>query len=217
MADEQPPPTRYAMMLFTGFQALDVFGPLDVLNMLNRNHTLELSLVSITDTPVSTRPPSRSTGIEQHIVPTHTLQTAPNDIEVLIVPGGGGTRDVVGTGPIVKFIQHVFPKLRFLLTVCTGAALAARAGVLDGRRATTNKLALSWARELRVDVDWVSQARWVQDGNVWTSSGISAGIDMMYAFVAAQFGDDVAAKIAHDSEYERNMDANHDPFAKPEV
>ena len=58
-------------------------------------------------------------------------------------------------------------------------------------------------------------ARWVADGKVWTSSGISAGIDMMYAFVAAQYGEDVAAAIASDSEYQRNTDPSNDPFSEP--
>lgn len=61
---------------------------------------------------------------------------------------------------------------------------------------------------------WIHEARWVTDGNIWTSSGISAGIDMMYAFVADQYGEDVAAELANASEYERKTDPNHDPFAK---
>jgi len=59
----------------------------------------------------------------------------------------------------------------------------------------------------------VRQARWVSDGNVWTSSGVSAGIDMMYGFVAAEFGEEVAAAVAWDSEYERNTDPSNDPFS----
>lgn len=63
------------------------------------------------------------------------------------------------------------------------------------------------------DVNWVRQARWVTDGNIWTSSGVSAGIDMMYAFVASQYGEGVATKIAKTTEYIRNKDAKNDPFA----
>lgn len=61
---------------------------------------------------------------------------------------------------------------------------------------------------------WIHEARWVTSGNIWTSSGISAGIDMMYAFVADQFGEDVAARIAIASEYTRNIDPKSDPFAQ---
>lgn len=62
-------------------------------------------------------------------------------------------------------------------------------------------------------MNWVPRARWVVDGNLWTSSGISAGIDMMYAFVADQFGEDVASRLADDAEYVRNTDSTNDPFA----
>ena len=63
-------------------------------------------------------------------------------------------------------------------------------------------------------VDWVLAARWVTDGNVWTASGISAGIDMMYAFIADQYGEDVAQTLADAAEYRRNTDASDDPFAR---
>ena len=61
--------------------------------------------------------------------------------------------------------------------------------------------------------EWVREARWVTDGNVWTASGISAGIDMMYAFVSDQWGEDVAQNIADRSEYTRQKDSKKDPFA----
>lgn len=63
-------------------------------------------------------------------------------------------------------------------------------------------------------VDWVPEARWVTDGNVWTASGISAGIDMVYAFIADQYGEDVAQTLADAAEYRRNTDASDDPFAR---
>ena len=63
-------------------------------------------------------------------------------------------------------------------------------------------------------VDWVLEARWVTDGNIWTASGISAGIDMMYAFIANQYGEDTAQRLADAAEYRRNPDADDDPFAR---
>lgn len=63
-------------------------------------------------------------------------------------------------------------------------------------------------------VNWVRQARWVQDGNAWTSSGVSAGIDMFYAFVAAQYGEAVAEDLANSGEYVRNTDSTDDRFAR---
>jgi transcriptional regulator GlxA family with amidase domain len=98
--------------------------------------------------------------------------------------------------------------------VCTGAALLACAGLLDGRRATSNKAVFRWVSSLGKGVDWVPEARWVEDGNVFTSSGGSAGIDMTLAVIASLEGRDAAVRIAERMEYEWHEDAAWDPFAK---
>lgn len=152
IACKMPPPTKFAVLLFPGFQALDVFGPLDVLNMLSRGRPFEFSVVAARLGPVPTRASDSRQSIGQQIVATHTLQDAPEDIEVLLVPGGMGTRNTEATQPEVDFIRERFPRLRFLLTVCTGSALAARAGVLDGKRATTNKASFDWVSCPRASV-----------------------------------------------------------------
>ncbi|KAL7957672.1 class I glutamine amidotransferase-like protein [Trichoderma compactum] len=209
------PPSKIAVALYSGFQALDVFGPLDALNILSFTNPLELSLLSTTLDPVSTilgNAPSPG-AIGQSIVPTHTYQDAPKDIEVLLVPGGKGTRDLELTQPVVDFIVATFPSLRFFLTVCTGSSLAARSGVLDGKNATSNKLAFDWVTTQGPNVKWVRHARWVQDGNIWTSSGVSAGIDMIYAFIADQYGEEAASTVAAISEYTRNTNSTNDPFS----
>ncbi|KAF7561029.1 hypothetical protein G7046_g3109 [Stylonectria norvegica] len=198
-----------------GFQALDVFGPLDVLNVLSKTTSLELSIIASTLDPVSTQisgPNGASVG--QSVVPTHTFHSPPNDLEVLLVPGGMGTRDIESTQPVVDYVHDAFPNLRYLLTVCTGSALAARAGVLDGHEATSNKRSFSWVKTQGPKVRWVLEARWVTCDNIWTSSGISAGLDMMYAFVESQYGEEVAEDIAIASEYSRSKDPKVDPFAK---
>ncbi|OAA81974.1 ThiJ/PfpI family protein [Akanthomyces lecanii RCEF 1005] len=213
MADStQPPPIRYAVALFPGFQLLDVAGPLDILAVLAQQVPVTVYILAATLAPVTSRT-ARPGSVGQEIVPTHTFGNPPNDIEVLLIPGGGGTRDTAGTQELVDYAARAYPKLRYFLTVCTGAALAARAGLLDGKRATTNKLAFDWVMELGPKVNWIRRARWVSDGNIWTSSGISAGIDMTFGFVAAQYGEELAATVAHRQEYIRNSDPTNDPFA----
>ncbi|KAI0835404.1 class I glutamine amidotransferase-like protein [Hypoxylon sp. FL0890] len=207
------PPTRFAVALFPGFQALDVFGPLDILNILSRRTPLSLYILSPTLDAVSTKTSTSGHSVSQAVVPTHTYAESPDDIEVLLLPGGTGTRDLGDIQDVVDFVRKVYPRLRYLLTVCTGSSVAAKSGVLDGRRATSNKRAWEWATAQGPNVNWVRHARWVTDGNIWTSSGISAGIDMMYAFVADQWGEDVARDLADVSEYVRNTDPDVDPFA----
>lgn len=140
---QQQPPTKFGVVLFPGFQALDVFGPLDALNNLSRWTPLEFVTLAATRDAVSTRveAPGR---IGQTVVPTHTFDDCPEDIEVLLVPGGFGARNPALTTPIVEFVKRVYPRLRFLLTVCTGSAIVAMSGLLDGRRATSNKLSWEW-------------------------------------------------------------------------
>ncbi|KAI0883735.1 class I glutamine amidotransferase-like protein [Annulohypoxylon maeteangense] len=212
-----PPPTRFAVALYPGFQALDVFGPLDILNLLSKRTPLSLAILAPTLAPVSTRTPVSGHTASQSVVPTHTYADSPSDIEVLLIPGGPGTRDPKYVGEVEDYVRKAFPNLRYLLTVCTGSAIAAHAGVLDGRRATSNKRAWDWATSQGPHVNWVPRARWVADGNIWTSSGISAGIDMMYAFVAEHFGEEVAGDLADVAEYVRNTDPDNDPFAKTDV
>jgi transcriptional regulator GlxA family with amidase domain len=103
---------------------------------------------------------------------------------------------------------------RVVTSVCTGASLLARAGLLDGRRATTNKLSFAWVTTQGPNVRWVKEARWVEDGNVFTSSGVSAGIDMTLAVIAKLEGKDEAERIAVRMEYEWHRDEGWDPFAK---
>jgi transcriptional regulator GlxA family with amidase domain len=98
--------------------------------------------------------------------------------------------------------------------VCTGSAVLAAAGLLDGYRATSNKAAFAWVREQSGTVDWIAAARWVQDRDRWTSSGVAAGMDMAAALLADLFGTDVARGATTRAELEVREDPSWDPFAK---
>jgi transcriptional regulator GlxA family with amidase domain len=100
------------------------------------------------------------------------------------------------------------------MTVCTGTSLLARTGLLDGRRATTNKLAFEWVKSQGPNVNWVKQARWVVDGKFVTSSGVSAGMDMALDVISRLHDEDTAQFVANVTEYEWHRDADWDPFAK---
>ncbi|KAJ5712754.1 class I glutamine amidotransferase-like protein [Penicillium malachiteum] len=207
-------PLRIGVALFPGFQALDVFGPLDCLNALSKLHPLTLTLLSSTLDPISTAHPAYPTAISQSILPTSTYKTAP-PLDVLFVPGGQGARD--STPEILEvldFIATVYPSLKYLITVCTGSGLAARAGVLDGKRATTNKRAWKDTTAVRDAVIWVPRARWVVDGRIWTSSGVSAGIDVTLAWMKEVLGEEVANEISERLEYTRQTDSSVDAFAE---
>uniref|UniRef100_D8Q030 DJ-1/PfpI domain-containing protein n=2 Tax=Schizophyllum commune (strain H4-8 / FGSC 9210) TaxID=578458 RepID=D8Q030_SCHCM len=218
-------PVNVGVVLFPGFQALDVFGPLDALNILSRSYPLNLSLISSLPTldPVSTQPPASVNAIvgppaavsnfSQSLVPTHTIDAPPASLDVLLVPGGLGTR-APGLEPLIDYIGRTAKETKYVLTVCTGSWLAARAGALDGKNATSNKRAWAGREGLGNNVNWIKHARWVQDGDTWTSSGVSAGIDMVLAWMESVFGKGVTEDIANGMEYERHTDPNWDPFAE---
>lgn len=157
---------------------------------------------------------NKKSDFGEKLVPTHTFATAPDDIEVLLLPGGHGSRSEEKIEGVVEFVRSYYPRLRYMLTVCTGSAILAKTGVLNQRKATSNKKAFSWVKEQNTAVQWVPQARWVVDGNIWTSSGISAGIDLIYAWIGEVYGEELATLLADQSEYDRNTDSWNDRFAE---
>ena len=154
---------------------------------------MNLSIIASSLDPVSTKPTLASinphnSDFGQSVVPTHTLAQPPVSLDVLIIPGGMGTR-TTDVSELVTFVKRTYPQLQYLITVCTGAGIAARSGVLDGKRATTNKRMWKLTTEHGPKVNWIRHARWVQDGNIWTSAGVSAGIDVMFAFIKEVYGE----------------------------
>jgi transcriptional regulator GlxA family with amidase domain len=119
----------------------------------------------------------------------------------------------VDNSKLINFIRNRYPKLQYLITVCTGAALAAQAGVLDGHNATTNKMRFNSTVEFGPKTYWVAQARWVQSGNIWSSSGVSAGTDAVIAWIEALYGNDTVTAVINEMEYNRVTDPHDDPFA----
>ena len=105
-------------------------------------------------------------------------------------------------------------KAEITMSVCNGASLLAAAGLLDGRPATTNKAFWSRATTPWPNVKWVKRARWVDDGNIVTSSGVSAGIDMTLHVVERLFGKQAAEGLANGTEYEWHRDHSWDPYAE---
>ena len=132
---------------------------------------------------------------------------------VLLVPGGMGTRALSGDAEFLRTLRELAGSAAWVLTVCTGSGLLAATGFLDGRRATTNKKAFAWPVSVGPNVRWVKRARWVADGNVYTSSGVSAGMDMTLGFLRDRHGDALARAVAAAIEYVWSDDPENDPFA----
>ncbi len=128
------------------------------------------------------------------------------------MPGGIGTFPELANEKLMAFLRDRSRGARITASVCTGSALLAKSGVLDGHRATSNKQVFSLATAQSDAVEWIEAARWVDDGAVVTSSGVSAGMDMALAIIARLFGIETAEAIAVGTEYTWHRDANVDPF-----
>lgn len=189
------------VLLFEGFESLDVFGPVEILGKVEG---CALRYVSLHGGPV--------TGAQGANVLTQPLEKDGAGA-VLLVPGGPGTRPLIDDAPFLDALRKAAARADWCLSVCTGSLLLARAGLLAGRKATTNKLAFQWVAEHTEGVDWQRRARWVKDDKYYTSSGVSAGMDMCLGFAADRLGAEKARQIAARIEYVWHADADDDPFA----
>jgi transcriptional regulator GlxA family with amidase domain len=184
-----------AIVIFPGVQSLDVTGPFEVFAGAGRAAThrgdqapYDVSVVARTPGPVIT-----SSGLSLH---ADRLPGRRTDIDTLVLAGGDGVDEARRAPDLVDFVRTTAGRARRVATVCSGALLAAEAGLLDGRRATTH-----WARadELArqfpsVDVD--ADPIYLRDGRIWTSAGVTAGIDLALALVEEDLGSEVAQTVA---------------------
>jgi transcriptional regulator GlxA family with amidase domain len=188
---------KIVIVAYPGVQILDVTGPLEVFagaEQLVRatgraERGYEVSVVSRDGSPLRS-----SSGLT--VVPDGTLARAQAPIDTLIVAGGPGCTDAAEDGPLIDGITRAAAAARRTVSVCTGAFMLARAGLLDGRRATTH---WAFASELArrypaVNVD--AEPIFVRDGDVWTSAGVTAGMDLALALVEEDLDRDAALTIA---------------------
>lgn len=195
---------RVDILLFDKFETLDVFGPVEILGRLP--DVFKLNFISLNGGLVES---------SQKVRVDTNLYTSENNIErILFIPGGSGTREKINDNNFINFIKGISEQAKYVMTVCTGSALLARTGVLNEKKATSNKRAFKWVTDQGKDVLWVKEARWVQYENIYTSSGVSAGMDMTLGFIKDIMGKEKALEISQGIEYFWNEDSNYDPFSK---
>jgi len=192
------------VVLFPGFELLDVFGPLEMFGIAGEH--FDIQMVSEDRQAVASRQGPKS-------IADYSFSDAVH-YDILLVPGGQGTRREVDNKSMLSWLKAQAGHAEYVASVCTGSALLAKAGVLDGVRATTNKIAFNWVASQSSAVIWEKQARWVEDGKFFTSSGVSAGMDMSLALIQKLLGQEMADQIALWAEYDWHRDPTWDPFAK---
>lgn len=177
---------RLGFVLFDQFEDLDFMGPWEMLGLWSRDHNgPELYIVSENGSGcVSTKGLIIQTDVD--------FKSCPK-LDYCLIPGGQGTRTEVNNEALVGFIREQGDYCDQILSVCTGAFLLQAAGLLKDKKATTHWASMDRLRAFD-DVEVLEQ-RYVQDGNIWTSAGVSAGIDLSLAFIAAIADENTAGDI----------------------
>lgn len=196
--------TQVAILLFKDFETLDAFGPAEIFGILQDQYQVKFY--------------SLAGGIIKNHHGVH-IQTDPMEeiehgVDIFLIPGGYGTRTEVDNGPFIESTRMIASRSRFVLTVCTGSALLARTGLLDGRTATSNKRAFDWVVTQGNAVQWIRKARWTRDEQYYTSAGVSAGMDMTLGFLRDQHGEEFARLAARRIEYHWADNADEDLFCE---
>ena len=172
---------RVGILVFPDVEILDFCGPFEVLVV------------------AETKEPVVATG-GLRVLPDHDLTSCPR-LDILVVPGGWGTRSLVRNERVVGWIRERAGQAELAVSVCTGSFLYGQAGLLDGRRATTHWLSLDRMKDTYPAIDVVRDEHVVEDGSILTSAGIAAGIDMALRVVLRYHGEAVARTSARYMEY----------------
>jgi transcriptional regulator GlxA family with amidase domain len=195
--ESAPAPRHVAIVAYPGVHSLDVTGPLEVFagaqQLIEATRRPErgyrVSVLSRDGRPLTT-----SSGLS--LVPHARLSRAPEPIDTLIVAGGHGHHDAADDRALVDWIARASATARRTASVCTGAFLLARAGLLDGRRATTHWASAHELQRQYPNVRVDPEPIYVRDEPVWTSAGVTAGMDLALALVEDDLDADAALEIA---------------------
>ncbi|AMN49238.1 DJ-1/PfpI family protein [Psychrobacter sp. P2G3] len=189
-------------LVFDNFETLDLFGPIEMFGCLPEHYSIQFASIA--------------GGIihNHHGVALQTVAVAEleHQTNILLIVGGKGTRQVIEDSQFLQTLTKLSDNADWVLSVCTGSALLAKANILDGKRATSNKLSWQWVIEQSDKVNWVQQARWVVDSKFYTSSGVSAGMDMTLGFIADRHDIATVRQIANYTEYRWQEDSQLDDF-----
>lgn len=189
------------IFIFNDIEVLDFCGPFEVLSVVREDETKRMEtdspftvkLIAATNETVITRG-----GMK--VLPDYDFASCPK-LDILIVPGGMGTRKLMYDESVLKFVQQKANEVELLTSVCTGSLILANAKLLEGLNATTHWKSLQRMQEEFKNVKVSFDKHFVEDGNVISSAGISAGIDMALYIVKRYLGEEVAKATAKHMEY----------------
>ncbi len=187
--------TRIGLLLFEDAEELDFVGPWEVFTMAAKGCD-DISVVTLAE---RAGPLRCAKGLR--VLPDHTLADAPA-LDVVLVPGGQGTRREVENPVVLDWLRQVAPRLSWITSVCTGSLVLCGAGLALGRRVTTHWAFVESLRKRFPDVEVLDRVRYVRDGRLCTAAGVSAGIDMALWLTGQLWGVDRARETQRMMEYD---------------
>ena len=196
------------IFIFDEVEVLDFAGPFEVFSRtrLLKGAESRRSNDSAPFNPftvsIDTKPLTATGGLK--IIADYTFNNFPK-IDILIVPGGYGTRTLLNNEILLKWIKAVSDKANITASVCTGSLLLAKAGLLEGKRATTHWGAIEALKSISKDIQVITERRVVND-EIITSSGVSSGIDMAFMIVENLYGEEVSSDTAKYIEFHRSKE-----------
>ncbi len=195
--DRPPARRQIGIVLFTDVEELDAVGPWEVLSYWCRNYPTDGWNVTTLSSVGGLVECAKGLTIQAH----HSFADCP-PLDVLVHPGGQGTRRQMHDPVYLDWVRRQSQSVEVMASVCTGALVFAAAGLLAGRPATTHWASLALLNQVEPNVALQSGARYVDDGDVVTSAGVSAGIDMALHLVDRFAGSDRAREVRRGIEYD---------------
>jgi transcriptional regulator GlxA family with amidase domain len=187
--------TTFGILFFEGTEELDAIGPWEVFTMASKERD-DIAVVSISEHGGTV-----TCNKGMRIVMDHSIADAPK-LDVLLVPGGMGTRTEVDNPALLSWIAEVAKGCQWVTSVCTGSLLLAEAGPAAGKRITTHWGAIEMVRKRGKAGEVLENVRYVRDGNVVSSAGVSAGIDMSLWLIGEMYEPAFARKVQRNMEYD---------------
>jgi putative intracellular protease/amidase len=221
--DSFPRTLRVGILVFDGFEPIDVWGFVEAFSISRFIGTgygsgppypFEIVLIANQCTPEGggTPAPVKSMNGPRVAPDCFRDEALEREIDLLMIPGGGGTRVLLSAdrpeerSALLQWVRSMDARVAIMASVCTGAAVLAAAGLLDGKPAATNHASFGWVTGFGARVQWDNVSRWVDAGRYVTSAGVSAGTDMGFYLVKRLAGRAVAEAAAQGAEYDWHRD-----------
>ena len=189
------------IFIFDGAEELDFVGPYEVFTMINavlkhfgKEEAMNVILISEDGSDI--------TGCKAMRVGAHAAMTDIEKLDVICIPGGDGTRVLIENKAVLKWLKAIAPTCEWVTSVCTGSFVLAKAGLTRGKKLSTHWAAFDEFKDLGLEGELIPDARYVRDGNLVTSAGVSAGIDMALWLTGQMFDPTFARAVQRSMQYD---------------